>query len=251
MSRNIKLTIEYEGTNYHGWQIQAKGHKTIQGQIENALKKIFKKDIRLYGSGRTDSGVHAFGQVANFKVNTSLSLNDIQKAINANTPDDISIIDIEEVPMDFHSQYSAKSKIYRYIILNRQAPSVRDRNFCLHYPYKLNLALMRREAAVLVGRKDFRSFQASDPRSSYRDKNTIRTVKNISIHKRGDYIFVDIEADGFLYKMVRNIVGTLLEIGRGKLPKGSMEMILLKKDRSAAGDTAKAKGLVLLKVLYS
>ncbi len=250
MSRNIKLTIEYEGTNYHGWQIQGKGHKTIQGQIEKALRKIFKKDIRLYGSGRTDSGVHAFGQVANFKVSSYLSLNEIQKAINANIPDDISIIDIEEVSLDFHSQYSAKFKIYRYVILNRQAPSVKDRNFCLHYPYKLNLALMRREAAILVGKKDFRSFQASDPRNPHRDKNTIRTVRNISIRRKGDYVFIDIEADGFLYKMVRNIVGTLLEIGRGKLPKGSMEMILLKKDRSAAGYTAKAKGLVLLKVLY-
>lgn len=174
MQRNIKLTIEYDGTLFNGWQVQesrnghpnrsmTKTQRTVQGEIERALKKIYIKNITLIGSGRTDSGVHALGQVANFKISSVMAIPEIQCALNANLPEDISINNVEEVSSDFHAQYSVQSKTYRYTILNRNSRCSLDRNTCLYYPYKLNLAAMRREAKFLIGRKNFKSFTASDP----------------------------------------------------------------------------------------
>lgn len=256
--RNIKLTIEYDGTNYSGWQIQRKAparpksgrqnvkRKTIQETIEKALTKILCEKTRLTVSGRTDSGVHAKGQVANFKTNSNLSPQTILRALNANLPGDIAIKDATEVERDFHSRFSAKSKVYRYAILNSAQRSPLAR-FCWHFiPYKLNFSLMKKEARVLLGRHDFKSFQAKDKKEC----DSIRTIKRIDLTKKGAFIYIDIEADGFLYNMVRNIVGTLIEIGRGKLPAGSMAKILKKKNRLFAGPTAPARGLCLLKVKY-
>ncbi|MCK5581769.1 MAG: tRNA pseudouridine(38-40) synthase TruA [Candidatus Omnitrophica bacterium] len=250
--KNFKLTVEYDGTKFNGWQVQAQNERTIQGKIEQALKIIFKKRIRLYGSGRTDSGVHASGQVANFKTSTQKSDNEILNAINANLPPDISIINIQEVPLDFHSQYSAKRKTYRYTILNRKARSAQNRNFYLHFPHTLNVTAMRQDIKNLVGKKDFRSFMASDTalRKTGKTKKTVRTIYDAKIQKKGDLIYIDITANGFLYKMVRNIAGTLIAVGTGKMPKGSIHQILQKKDRILAGDTAPAKGLCLLQVEY-
>lgn len=246
--RNIKLTLEYDGTHFQGWQLQSGGARTVQGELETALQKIFKKKVRLIASGRTDSGVHALGQVANFKTVSSMPLKEIRSALNANISPDVAVIKTEEAAPNFHAQYSAKSKTYRYTILNREARGARDRHTCLFYPYTLNLRRMRAEAKALIGRKDFRSFQASDPLRKERD--TVRTVKALTIKKQGDYIHVDITADGFLYKMVRNIVGTLLEAGSGRLPKGSIRQILAKKNRVFAATTAKPYGLTLLCVEY-
>lgn len=263
MAKNIKLTIEYDGTNFHGWQTQAARdssqkqakchtHRTVQGEIEKVLRIIFKKNLKLIGSGRTDSGVHALGQVAHFKIHTSMPIAEMQNALNANLPDDIAIIKTEEVPLNFHAQYSVKSKTYRYTILNAAARCAQQRNFCLYYPYKLNIRKMREAAKDLVGRKDFKSFTASDPakRKSNKMENTVRTIKRLAITKNGDNLIVDIEANGFLYKMVRNIIGTLLEVGRGKLTEGSIKQILAEKNRHAAGNTAKPKGLALIEVRY-
>ena len=257
---NIKLTIEYDGTGFNGWQTQtarnkqvtAKAQRTIQGEIEIALKKIFKGGLKLTGSGRTDSGVHAIGQVANFKTQSSMPTEEMQNALNANLPDDIAIIKVEEAPSDFHAQYSVKSKIYRYTILNRKTRCAQQKNFSLLYPYKLNIRAMREEAESLVGRHDFKSFTASDPakRKKGVKENTVRTIKRLMITKKGDLLTLDIEANGFLYKMVRNIVGTLLAVGSGKLAKGSIKQILAKKNRNTAGTTAKPKGLTLLEVKY-
>jgi len=249
MPRNIKLTIEYDGTHFNGWQIQPHD-RTIQNEIEQASQKIFNEKVRLIGSGRTDSGVHALGQVANFKIKSSMSCEEIQKALNANLPTDIVILKVEEVSLKFHAQYSAKRKTYQYTILYHPIRCAQQRDFCLFYPHKLNLRLMREEAKILTGRHNFKSFQASDPSKPHRAKDTIRTVNRLDIKKRGDYIIIEIEANGFLYKMVRNIVGTLLEIGSNKLPKGSIQNILAQKSRIAAGYTAKALGLTLLKVTY-
>ena len=259
MPRNIKLTIEYDGTLFNGWQAQqarsrqkrrfaGRSLRTVQGEIETVLKKIFKKSPKLIGAGRTDSGVHALGQVANFKTTSSMPLTEIQNALNANLPEDIAIVKVEETPASFHAQYSAKSKVYRYTILNRPARCALQRNYVLYYPYQLNITVMRREARTLVGRKNFKSFAASDP-ARIKTK-TIRMVKRLTIKRRGDILTIDIEADGFLYKMVRNIVGTLLEVGRGRLAIGSVKKILAQKDRKAAGTTAKPKGLMLLEVRY-
>ena len=251
--RNIKLTIEYDGTRFRGWQQQSPEHRTVQDEIEKALQIIFRKKIKLTVSGRTDSGVHAIGQVANFKTaNRRLKTTDIQKALNGNLPEDITILGVAEVPVGFHAQYSAKRKTYRYTILNRPVRTALDRHFCCFYPHTLSLPAMRREAAVLKGKNDFRAFMAMDTakRATIPDKNTVRTISQLDIKKKGDAIVIEIEANGFLYKMVRNIVGTLLAIGSGQLPKGAMRRILAQKSRKLAGQTAPAQGLCLLKVTY-
>ena len=254
MTRNIKLTLEYDGTHFNGWQIQDSNQRTVQGEIEKVLPRIFKKKCKLTGSGRTDSGVHAKAQAANFKIKSAMTPLKILKAMNAWLPPDIAVTLVEEAPLKFHAQYSAKSKTYRYTILNRPSRSALTRQFSFFYPYPLNLSLMRREAKNLLGKKDFRSFQASDPfvmRSGQsKEKTSIRTMKKIDIKKRGDLIHIDMEADGFLYKMVRNIVGTLLQIGSGRRPGRSVRKILQEKRRSAAGPTVPSEGLCLVEVKY-
>ena len=250
--RNIKLIIEYDGTHFHGWQLQELSKRTVQGEIEKVLKIIFKKKIRLIGSGRTDSGVHALGQVANFKIPSKMSTDEIVRALNGNLPEDITVIQAEDVSLNFHAQYSAKRKTYRYTICNRSVRPVLQRQFVLYLPQKLNLPLMRRESRNFVGVNDFRSFAASDPRA-VRDgkfKTTVRRIYKLDIKKKGDMIFIDIEANGFLYKMARNIVGTLMKIGLKRLSGGSIRQILKAKNRKMAAETAPAQGLCLLQVIY-
>ncbi len=250
--RNFKLTIEYDGTDFRGWQIQNPRHRTVQGEIERVLKKIFKRKIRMIGSGRTDSGVHALGQVAHFKVHSTMTTTQILKAMNSLLPKDIAILKVEEVSSQFHSQYSVRRKTYRYTILNRPIRSVFQKNFCLYFPYQLNLRLMRNEAKSLMGRKNFRSFMAnstSQKQSSQR-KDTIRRIFKVDIKRSKNFLFVEIEGDGFLYKMVRNIVGTLLKIGTGKLPQGSIKRILKEKNRRLVGPPSPARGLCLMKTTY-
>ncbi|MDP3732805.1 MAG: tRNA pseudouridine(38-40) synthase TruA [Candidatus Omnitrophota bacterium] len=252
--RNIKLTIEYAGTSYSGWQAQNScqlsavscQQKTIQETIEKALQKILQEKIKVVGSGRTDAGVHAQAQVANFKTDSSIAIEKLRKALNAVLPDDISVIRTEEVRAGFHSRFSAKSKVYRYTILNRPSRSAILRDTAYFFPYPLNLKLMRKEAGVLLGRHNFKSFQAADKR----ERGATRTIKNIKIIRDKDFIYIDIEADGFLYNMVRNIAGTLIEIGRGKFSEGSTKKILLARNRKFAGPTVPAKGLCLLEVKY-
>ncbi|MFH1359623.1 MAG: tRNA pseudouridine(38-40) synthase TruA [Candidatus Omnitrophota bacterium] len=249
MLRTIKLTIEYDGTDFSGWQIQ-KNSRTVQDEIEKASKHIFKQPIRLVGSGRTDSGVHASGQVAHFQTDTKLTNQKICLALNSRLPCDVVILTAADVSEKFHAQYNVKSKVYRYLILNRKIPCALKRNFCAFYPYPLNVNKMRQEAKCLIGTKDFKSFQAADPSAQYRQKNTVRQVKRINIRKNEDFVSIEIESNGFLYKMVRNIVGALLAIGSGQLPEGSIVRILKQKDRRCAPKTAPAKGLCLLEVKY-
>ena len=244
---NIKLTIAYDGTRYAGWQIQ-KNAKTVQEEIEKALKKILKEKVRLIASGRTDSGVHAKCQAANFKTKKNFPPKKLQAALNSNLPKDISVTGIKKVASKFHSQYDAKSKLYRYTILNSRIEDPFSRNYYSKVPYKLDIALMRREASALLGRHDFKAFQAKSALSSI--KNTKRTIKRITIKRDAPFIHIDIEGSGFLHNMVRNITGTLIEIGRGYLPRGSISEILSSKDRKKAGPTAPAKGLALIKVQY-
>ncbi|MBU1090490.1 MAG: tRNA pseudouridine(38-40) synthase TruA [Candidatus Omnitrophica bacterium] len=246
--RNLKLRIEYDGTDYAGWQVQKNRRKTIQGTLETALRKILQEKVRIIASGRTDAGVHAQGQVANFKTKSAISLDRLQRALNAVLPDDIKISKIEEKSLDFNSCLNAKTKVYSYSILNRRysAPLLRRRVYFYYYP--LDIGLMRREARSLLGRHDFSAFCASGSGA----KDRMRIVKRISIrHSKQSKLFaIEIEANGFLYNMVRNIVGTLLEIGRGKFAQGSLKRILRSKDRRMAGSTAPACGLCLLKVHY-
>lgn len=243
--RNIKLTIAYDGTCYNGWQRQDKV-KTIQGEIENAMMKVFEKKHNLHGAGRTDAGVHARAQVANFKTSSTIPIDKIVKAINSLIPTDIAILKAEEKDSSFHSQYNAKQKFYRYQIFNSQnRDPFKESNFW-RVGYNLNLTLMRKEIKCLIGQHDFKSFKASEKI----EKRTVRVVNFLEINKKKNDILIDIKGEGFLYNMVRNIVGTLVDIGRGYLPEESMNNILSKKDRTQAGQTAPSKGLFLMDVSY-
>jgi tRNA pseudouridine38-40 synthase len=243
--RNILLKIEYDGTAYAGWQTQ-RNARTIQETIEAALKRLTNRKARLISCGRTDSGVHALGHVANFHTDSKMPVNRLQRALNSILPKDIVIKSCLEVHSGFHSRFDAISKTYRYTIMNGPSPSAVRRDFTAHIPYKLNFALMRREAKTLIGRHDFKSFQAADRI----ERSSVRTIKKLSLRKKGEQIEIDIEGDGFLYNMVRNIVGTLVDIGSGKIPAGSMARILRARDRKKAGDTAQARGLCLMEVIY-
>lgn len=249
--RNIKLEVEYDGTNYCGWQVQrksknAKACKSIQEVIEKTLQKILQEKIKLIASGRTDAGVHAKAQIANFKTNSNISCEKLQMALNGLLPKDITIARIEEKSFDFHSRFDAKSKVYRYTILNRSYPSALLRDTVYFYPYPLNIKLMQKASKVFLGLHDFKTFKAMDKEK----RDTIRTIKRLLIKKDKALIYIDIEANGFLHNMARNIVGTLIEVGRGKLTPNILKKILLYRDRRLSGPTAPAKGLCLIKVNY-
>jgi tRNA pseudouridine38-40 synthase len=250
--RNIRLKIEYDGTAYNGWQIQSKHTrntkppKTIQHELEKALSRILQEQVKIIGSGRTDAGVHALGQVANFKTKSNMPSKNIQRALNGILPDDIVIIGSREVPLDFHARFDAVSKTYSYQILNRPIACAKNRFYQYHIGYKLDYASMQNAADMLLGKKDFRSFQAKDKKN----RRSIKEIKRISVKKRGSNIRIDIQADGFLYNMVRNIVGTLIEVGRGRIKPIALKAILQAKDRTKAGPTAPARGLCLVSVKY-
>jgi tRNA pseudouridine38-40 synthase len=252
--RNFKLEIEYDGTHYYGWQVQNgkkakasyRNSQTIQQVLEEVLRKVLQEEIKLIVAGRTDSGVHALSQVANFKSLTRMPLERLRWALNCLLPQDIKVTRITPVGLDFNSRFSAKSKHYRYTILNRKYSSalLANRVYFFHYP--LDVRLMRREAKVLLGKHNFASFQATE----IRQRNPVRTVKRIKITRDKEFLYIDIQADSFLYNMVRSIAGTLLEIGRGRFQPGSMEKILKAHNRKLAGPTLPAKGLCLVKVKY-
>lgn len=244
--RNIKLTIEYDGTNYIGWQIQPKG-ETIQGVIEERLKKITSEDVHLIGAGRTDSGVHAHGQVANFKTNSNIDIFSLQKALNSLLPEDIVIKKVEEVDLGFNARKHAKTKVYEYRILNRETPSVFLRRFTWHIPYRLNLREIKKATELIIGEHDFSSFRSSGSTA----KNSIRKIFRAEWKRGSDgMILFEIEANGFLKQMVRAIVGSLIEVGRGKIDIETFKKILKSKDRRKAGPTAPANALILKEVKY-
>ena len=246
--RNFKLILEYDGVDFKGWQIQKNGERTVQGELERACSIIFKHDVKVIASGRTDSGVHAQGQVVHFKADTRMKPVEIQKALNSRLPADIAIIEAQEVPADFHAQYSVKEKTYCYTILNRPYRSAFLRQYAHFYPYPLNVGLMRKAAKFLVGKHDFRSFQAHDPLRA--DRDTVRTIKRLRVIKAGELVHIEVTANGFLYKMVRNIVGTLISVGGTHIPATQVLKILKAKDRGKACDTAPAQGLTLISVKY-
>lgn len=247
--RNIKLTIEYDGTDYAGWQIQNRSKsrkKTIQKTLENALNQILQERIKVIASGRTDAGVHALAQVANFKTKSKLSGKNIQNALNSILPRDIRIKHVEDTHPNFHARFAAKSKLYRYTILNDSFASPFLRRYCYLVKYPLNIKKMRQAAQYLLGRHDLRSFQAVDKR----ERDSVRSIKRLEIRKTKDIIYLEIEADGFLYHMVRNIAGTMIEVGRGKINPLQIKEILKAKNRVYAGPCAAAKGLCLVRVRY-
>ncbi len=243
--KNLKAVIAYEGTAYAGFQLQKNG-PTVQAEIEAVIGRITGEKIHVYGAGRTDAGVHAKGQVVHFQTCSKLSDDKFQKAMNSLLPADIVVRNICEVPMDFHARYSAKSKTYRYRIYNSEERPLFERNFVYHYRWNLNIPKMQEALLFLVGEKDFKSFQASG--SAVLD--TIRVVNFCYLEKSGPLITLAINANGFLYHMVRNIVGTLILTGREKLEPSVMEKIISAKDRGVTGPTAPAIGLCLEEVIY-
>ncbi len=242
---NIKLIIQYDGTNYCGWQKQPNGI-SIQEKIEDAIYSVTGEIVDLIGSGRTDRGVHAIGQVANFKTNSTIPPNRFKYALNSKLPEDISIVHSELVAYDFHSRYDAKGKIYRYTIYNGEIRNPIYNRYAYHVPIKMDFTAMDKGKDYFLGTHDFKAFMAS--KSSV--KSTVRTIKSISLDKREDLIYLTIEGNGFLYNMVRIIVGTLVEVGLGKLHWQDIPYAIESKDRKRAGHTAPAKGLCLEKVYY-
>lgn len=243
--KNIKLTIEYDGTNYAGWQRQ-NNQITIQECIEEAISKIVKEEVSITGSSRTDSGVHARGMVANFKTDSSVPSNRFREAINTKLPDDIAIIKSEEVPLDFHSRYNSKGKTYCYTIINRYEKVAIFRNYACHVKDKLNLEDMKEACKPFIGKHDFKAFRTTG--SSV--KTSVRTITDLHIEEDGELLKIYITADGFLYNMVRIIAGTLIEVGSGKIKKEDIKNIIDEGKREEAGFCAPACGLVLEKVYY-
>ena len=245
--RTIKLLIEYDGTNYQGWQVQPRG-PTIQGTLEEKLRLLTGEPIQLIGSGRTDSGVHALGQVAHFKTQSQMDVHSIQRALNSLLPHDIVIQKIEEVEEGFHARRHSKSKLYEYRILNRNLCSAFHRGYVWHIPQKLNLKEMKEAAQYLIGEHDFSSFRSVGTPTRTAVRKVIRAEWK---RDREGFLCFKIEATGFLKQMVRAMVGTLVEVGRGRIRAAEFQEILDSKDRRKAGPTAPAQGLFLKEVKYT
>lgn len=243
--RNIKLITEYDGTNYQGWQRQ-KNVPTIQGNIEDAISYMMKEKIRVIAAGRTDSGVHALNQVVNFNTHSNIPPEAFVMGINSLLPPDIVVKEACGVPLDFHARYSCKSKTYDYYILNRKVPSAVYRNYSWFIPEILQLGPMKRCLELIVGRHNFSSFKAAGGSI----KDSIREIYNASLKKGGDFVCISIEANGFLRHMARNIVGTLVDVGRAKKSPAEFVAILDSQDRTLAGLTAPPQGLFLREVKY-
>jgi len=245
--RNVKLTIEYDGTRYQGWQVQGDA-PTIQKALEEAIAHVVQHPVRVIGSGRTDSGVHALGQAANFHTSSSIPAHKLVHAINAWLPRDIAVVSGQDVPADFHARFSAVAKTYRYTILNRPARCAVLRRYAWHVREPLDLAAMRRAAGHIVGRHDFRAFQSKAADET--GERAVRNLTRLDIARNGDLVELFATANGFLYNMVRAITGTLVQVGIGKLPPDEMKRIIASRDRSLAGPTAPPQGLCLMEVSY-
>lgn len=243
--KNIKLIIEYDGTNYSGWQKQ-KNAKTIQGEIESILNRILKEKVSISGSGRTDAGVHALAQVANFKTKSEMTTNELQMALNSMLPADIVIVDVDEVEDAFDSRKSAKQKHYRYVVNNSKFASALNANREYHYKYFLNVENMNLAASDLIGKHDFRGFMAA----SSLIKDTVREIYSVKINTLNGRVIIDVVGSGFLYNMVRIIVGTLLDIGSGKLDICTISNMIMTTDRKLGGKTVEPEGLYLVEVKY-
>ncbi|MCK8816176.1 tRNA pseudouridine(38-40) synthase TruA [Natroniella sulfidigena] len=243
--RNLKCTVAYDGTNYHGFQRQNNA-VTIQGEIEKALQKLIKKEVKIIGASRTDAKVHAKGQVFNCKVKSSIPTERFALALNTKLPADIVITDAHEVSPKFHARYDTTGKLYHYQIYNKKFPSPFLRNYTYHINHKLNLEAMKEGAQYLVGEYDFSSFRAAGCSA----KSPVRQIYSLEIDITDHLITIAIKGSGFLYNMIRIIVGTLVEVAIGKQEPDWVKKVLLAKNRKLAGSTAPACGLSLTKVNY-
>lgn len=244
--RTFKLTLCYDGTRYDGWQRQGNSENTIQGKLETLLSRLLEQPLELAGSGRTDAGVHALEQVCSFHAETDESCETLLAEIRRYLPEDIGAIALCEAPPRFHARLSCREKTYVYRIWNSAEPNVFERRWMLAHPGALDLDAMRRGAAALVGEHDFSAFCANRRMK----KTAVRNLKGVEITRMGGEIRIALTADGFLYHMVRILVGTLLEVGEGKRDAAEMSAILASRDRMEAGPTAPAQGLTLWSVRY-
>jgi tRNA pseudouridine38-40 synthase len=244
--RNLKMVIQYDGSRYRGWQKQKDVDLTIQNKIENVLSKMTGEDIQVIGCGRTDTGVHADGYVANFQTNHTASVDEILNYLYEYLPEDIVVKNIKDTTERFHARYNAKSKTYVYRINNNKYRDVFNRKYSYHVAEKLDVTEMKSAAEFLIGTHDFQSFTSLKPNT----KPTVRTITYINIVERDSMIEIEINGNSFLLNMVRIITGTLIEVGKGNLRPSDVERILNEKKRSEAGPIAAAKGLCLKSVQY-
>jgi tRNA pseudouridine38-40 synthase len=244
--RNLKFTLAYDGTDFAGWQTQP-GRRTVQETLESAIARVTQEArVRVNASGRTDAGVHAVGQVVNFYTASPLPPETLVRAVNAHLPPDVIVKAAAEAAQSFDANKDARRKLYRYVIHDGPVPDVFLRRYACHVKRRLDAAAMRRASRVLVGRHDFHSFETDWPNRL----TSIRTVTHLGVSRAGDYVWIDVEADGFLYNMVRSIAGTLINVGRGFWPESKVAEILSAEDRRQAGPTAPAQGLFLMRVTY-
>jgi len=242
---NIKVVLEYDGTNFAGWQEQARG-RTVEAELKRALRSIVGKDVTVYGAGRTDAGAHAEGQVANFHTDGRIPPQRVMAALNARLPDDVAIVSAGAVDDDFHARYSAKWRRYRYRYLDRPARPAIERGRCWHVRGPLDVDAMSRAAKALTGKHDWTSFSsASEPIDG-----RVREMRSASVTRRGHFIELELVAEGFLRGMVRSIAGALAEVGRGRRPAQWVGEVLRERDRRLAPRTAPAGGLTLMEVIY-
>lgn len=244
--RNLKLTIEYDGKRYLGWQRLGNSDKTVQGKIEKVIQQLTGETIEITGSGRTDAGAHAKGQVANFKTAATLSCDEFLTLFNRYLPDDIVVKQVEEVPERFHARYNARGKQYSYYVWNSSVPTAFDRYHSFQVSEPLDIAKMEAACEKLVGTHDFLGFSALKKSK----KSTERTIDELVITQEGNMLHFTFVGNGFLYKMVRILMGTLIEIGSGRLPITVIDEVFANKVRSQAGETAPAQGLFLDEVYY-
>jgi tRNA pseudouridine38-40 synthase len=244
--RNLKMTIQYDGSRYRGWQKQKDVDLTIQSKIENVLSKMTGEDIQVIGCGRTDTGVHAENYIANFHTNYDAAIEDMLDYLYEYLPEDIVVKDMKDTSERFHARYNVKAKTYVYSINNNKYRDVFNRKYTYHVAEELDLNEMKIAAEALIGTHDFQSFTSLKPET----KSTIRTINYINIIDKSNMIEIEINGNGFLINMVRIITGTLLEVGKGNLKASELERILKEKKRSEAGPTAAAKGLRLKDIQY-
>lgn len=243
--KRVKLTVAYDGTNYHGWQIQPNGN-TIEEELNRHLSELLKEEIKVTGASRTDAGVHALGNVAVFDTRAKMPAEKISYALNTRLPADIRIQDSSEVAADFHPRFCDTVKTYEYRILNRRFPDPTKRLYSFFYYYPLDVQRMKEGAAYLVGEHDFRAFCTMKPEL----ENTVRTIYSLDVEKTGDMIVLRVTGSGFLYNMVRIITGTLIRVGGGFYEPEYVRTILESRDRELAGETARPEGLTLVEIKY-
>lgn len=243
--RNVKLVLEYDGTAYSGWQIQP-GQKTIEGVLKECIRRVTGEEVKLRVAGRTDAGVHALGQVVNFYTATRIPSPSLQRALNSLLPPDIVVRSAEDVEEDFDARRSAKAKVYLYLLFNSPSPSAIYRNYSWYVRENLDLDLMRKGSTLLIGEMDFSSFRATGCTA----RHPIRSIDSIRTVREGDLVKIEVKGKAFLRHMVRNIVGTLVDLGRGRFTIEDLKEIIEAKDRTKAGIGAPAKGLFLKEVEY-